>query len=101
MCLVFKVLGDAITGQSATTLATGRTTVGMRFERGENDTGTIILQASGREVGSIDIPDVTRMSKMRGVDVGLDRHAPVTDRYEAPYPFSGIIRCVDIELERH
>ena len=101
VCLVFKVLGDAITGRSATTLATGRTTVGMRFERGENDTGTIILQANGQEVGSIDIPDVTRMSKMRGVDVGLDRHAPVTDRYEAPYPFTGIIHCVDIELERH
>ena len=101
LCLVFNVLGDTIAGRSATTLATGRTTVGLRFDRGENDTGEIILQANGQEVGSIDIPDVTRMSKMRGVDVGLDRHAPVTDVYEAPYPFTGIIHCVDIELGRH
>ena len=101
LCLVFNVLGNAITARSSTALPTGRTSVGLRFERGEDDTGTIILRTDGREVGSVDVPDVTRMSKMRGVDVGLDRHAPSTDLYPAPFEFTGIIHCVDIALERH
>ena len=98
LCLVFTVLGEAITGRSATALATGRTTVGLRFERGDDDRGTFILQADGREVGSIDVPDVTRMAKMRGVDVGHDPHAPVTDAYRAPFAFTGIINSVDLRL---
>lgn len=100
LCLVFSVLGDAVTLRSATPLATGRTTVGLRFERGKDGTGTIILQADDRDVGSMDIPDVARMSKMRGVDVGGDRHAPITDLYEAPFEFTGTIHCVDIRLDR-
>ena len=98
LCLAFSVLGDAITVRSATPLATGRTTVGLLLERGEDDTGAVILQANGREVGSMDIPDITRLSKMRGVDVGRDRHAPVTDAYRAPFEFTGIIHSVDLRL---
>ena len=98
LCLVFNMLGDAITGSSATALPTGRTTVGLRFERGDDNTGMFTLQADGREVGSIDIPDTTRMSKMRGVDVGRDQHAPVTDAYRAPFAFTGIIHSVDVRL---
>ena len=101
LCLVFNVLGDATTGRSATTLPTGRTTVGIRFERRDDNTGTISLQADGRQVGSIGIPDVTRMSKMRGVDVGRDPHAPATDVYRAPFEFTGIIHSVDLRVGHH
>ena len=98
LCLVFNVLGVAITGRSATRLPTGRTTVGLLFERSDNDRGAFTLQVDGREVGSTVVPDVTRMSKMRGVDVGRDQHAPVTDAYRAPFEFTGIIRSVDVRL---
>ena len=99
-CLVFNVLGKAITARSATTLPAGRNTVGMRFERRADNTGAITLEADGCEVGSVGIPDATRMSKMRGVDVGRDPHAPATDAYLAPFAFTGIIHSVNIHL-RH
>ena len=38
------------------------------------------------------------MSKMRGVDVGRDPHAPVTDAYLAPFEFTGIIHSVDLRV---
>ena len=97
--LAYNVLGNTTLCRSATTLPEGRTTVGVAFERGEDDTGEIILIADGQAIGSVVISDVSRTSKMRGVDVGRDPHAPVTDVYEAPFEFTGVIHSVDIRVE--
>ena len=97
--LAFNVLGDTTIGRAATSLPTGRATVGVAFARGDDGTGRFALLAEGREIGSISIPDATRMSKMRGVDVGGDRHAPVTDAYRAPFEFTGTIHAVEVCLE--
>ena len=96
----YTMLGDAAVGRSTTTLPNGRITVGVLFERGNDGTGVVNLVAQGRNVGSMGIPDATRMSTMRGVDVGRDRHAPITGLYEAPFEFTGIIHSVDVRVER-
>ena len=87
--LAYNVLGNTTLCRSATTLPEGRTTVGVVFERGEDDTGEVTLIAEGQAIGSVVISDVSRMSKMRGVDVGRDPHAPVTDVYEGTFRVHG------------
>ena len=98
LCLAYKELGNATLGRSTTTLQTGRVRVGMVFEPGDSDTGTIALTADGEEVGSIRVPDVATIGKMRAVQVGRDRHAPITDVYEAPFEFTGVIHSVDVRI---
>ncbi len=96
LSLAYNVLGNMTLCRTATMLHSGSLTVGVVFERGDDDTGTVTLMAEGQKIGSIGIPDVTRMSKMRGVDLGRDQHAPVSDVYKAPFEFTGIIHSIDI-----
>lgn len=100
MGFAYTMLGDAAVGRSTTTLPNGRITVGVLFERGNDETGVVNLVAQGRNVGSMSIPDATRISTMRGVDVGRGRHAPITGLYKAPFEFTGIIHSVDLRVER-
>ena len=97
--IAYNELGNATLCRTETTLPRGRITVGVVFERGDDDTGTVTLMAECQKIGSIGIPDVTRMSKMRGVDIGRDQHAPVTAVYKAPFEFTGIIHSVDISVK--
>ena len=92
----YNVLGSAALGRGATALPNGRVTVGVVFEPGDNDAGTFMLLVEGREVGSIGISNVTRISKMRGVEVGRDGHSPISDVYDAPFEFTGTIHSVDV-----
>jgi len=32
-------------------------------------------------------------------EVGRDRHASITDVYEAPFEFTGVIHAVDVRIE--
>ena len=89
-------LGELTVGRSETTLPRGRITVGVEIERGNDDSGTVSLVTQGRKVASIGIQDISRMSKMRGVDVGRDPLATVTDLYQAPFEFTGVIHSVEL-----
>ena len=89
-------LGELTVGRSETMLPRGRITVGVEVERGNDDSGTVSLVTEGRKVASIGIQDVSRMAKMRGVDVGRDPLATVTDLYPAPFEFTGVIHSVEL-----
>ena len=109
--LSFYVLGNRlhldynvrteITGaQSTVDLPLGRATVGARLEAERRDAaGRLTLVVDGADVGTTEIPNLaTDLRRWGGADVGLDRLSPVSDRYEAPFPFSGTIHTVDIEV---
>ena len=97
-CCVYSALGEAVFCRSTTPLEPGRQTLAVRFQR-SGEQATITLMANGSESGSIVIRDAGRTSKMRGVDVGKNRHSPITDVYEAPFPFTGVIHSVEVRAE--
>ena len=97
LCFVYNALGQTISGRSTTTLPNGRITVGAAFEPADDGTGTITLTGDGETIGSIQIPDATRRSKMRGVEVGRNRHSPIAG--VSPFEFTGVIHFVDICVE--
>jgi len=71
--------------------------LGVRFIR-DGKKGTIQLMIDGTECGTLKVPFVLRMISSTGMDIGRDGLSPVTDDYTAPFPFSGIIRKLTIEL---
>ena len=99
LCLAFNVLGQTHSCRSDTVLGGGRTTVGVRFDPRRENAATITLTADGEAIGSADMPGATRLSKIRGVEIGRNRHAPITDMYQAPFAFTGTIHSVDITVE--
>ena len=98
LCFAYRLLGNPTYGRAATKLPTGRLTVGVVFEPGDDDTGRFTLVAQDREIDTIAMPDVTQISSMRGAEVGRDRQAPMVDAYKPPFEFTGVIHSVDINV---
>jgi arylsulfatase A-like enzyme len=63
--------------------------------------GTMILKANGKEIGRGEIEHTAalRYSLYEGQDVGSDDGSPVDDAYEAPFPYSGKIDKVTVDLK--
>ena len=62
--------------------------------------GTVLLLADGVEIGSghIDRTVPFRYSFGETFDVGRDSGTPVAESYECPFPFTGRLKRVDVEL---
>jgi len=83
-------------------LPAGESTVTMEFAYdggGLGKGGEAVIGINGKEVGRARIANT--VAGRFGIDtfgVGSDTGAPVADTYEAPFPFAGKIKRVEIEL---
>ncbi|MCP4749992.1 MAG: arylsulfatase [Proteobacteria bacterium] len=77
----------------------GSSQVAVRFQRIDNRSQAMLL-IDETECGSVDIPGIMRMISAQGMDVGRDSGSPITDDYEAPFPFSGDIRKMVIDVPK-
>ena len=98
LAFVNTVMDKATVWRAESPLPSGRITVEVIFEKHDDNTGTFTLKVQGNEVGTVGIADTTRMSSMRGVDVARDQDAPVTDLYQAPFDFTGVIHSVEVQV---
>lgn len=98
LSLACNVLGTENIGRSSAPLPTGRVTAGLAFARSGDGAGTFTFMVNGYATGSLEIADATRMQKMRGVEIGRNRHSPITSIYQAPFEFNGTIRSVEIRV---
>jgi arylsulfatase len=72
---------------------------GVRVRRTGRSTGTAELVVQGEPAGSIELPLFMLMMSSVGPSVGYDHGSPVSDRYEAPFRFSGRLVRVDIDVD--
>jgi arylsulfatase len=57
------------------------------------------LSVDGVEVASVDIPRIIRgWMPFNGLHVGRNNGAPVGTSYEAPFPFTGTLHRIEVEL---
>jgi hypothetical protein len=77
----------------------GRLKVTVRFQRVDR-TSKATLLINEQECGTIDIPGIMSMISAQGMDVGRDSGSPVTDDYKAPFPFSGEIHQINIDIPK-
>jgi arylsulfatase len=88
--------------QAAQTVPPGRHDVAFRFERTGEHRGVGHLLVDGAEVARLDIPrfTLTRFSLTgAGLTCGFSDGVPVTRRYGAPFPFTGLLEEVVIEVD--
>jgi len=84
---------------SSEQIPVGASHVAVRFDRIDRRAkATLIINE--KECGTIDIPGVMRMISAQGMDIGRDGGSPITDHYKAPFPFSGIIRRIIIDVPK-
>lgn len=79
-------------------LAPGRQELFARFER-RGPGGVLTVGAGGGDLGSVEVPRLVRILGSTGMDVGRDALSPVVDDYPAPFPFTG--RIVELVVEVH
>jgi len=92
-----NVLTDHYVVRSDKKVPVGPSTLGVRFIWADKK-GTITLLINGSECGSIEVPSTVR-TYTTGMSIGRDSLSPVTDDYEAPFPFAGTIRRVEVNLQ--
>ena len=84
-----------------TPIPTGDCTVGIAFESDEPfGPGRVTLSIDGETVGTGVVPVALR-SFLIGhtmMDIGADERSPVSDSYDAPFPFQGAINSLEIEV---
>ena len=57
--------------------------------------GTLTLLINGEACGSIQVPKTIR-TFTTGMSIGRDAISPVTDGYQAPFPFRGTISRIEV-----
>jgi arylsulfatase len=72
----------------------GRCIVGVAFTW-KNDQGALTLLIDGEECGSILTPTTIR-TLSTGMSIGRDALSPVTDDYQAPFPFKGKMSRIEV-----
>ncbi|MDE2754309.1 MAG: arylsulfatase, partial [Gemmatimonadota bacterium] len=77
-----------------------RASVEFSFTKTGENRGVGVLTVDGRESARGDLPRMLGgLFTIEGLDVGQDTATPVSDQYEAPFPFSGAIESIVIEVD--
>lgn len=99
--LIYEMaLGDATNRIVSTReMPLGRSTVRYAFTRSGPYQGTGTLFIDDQQVGTAFFERNLSIPPSEGLDIGLDRGLPLTQAYEAPFPFSGTVERVIFDLE--
>jgi arylsulfatase len=54
----------------------------------------------GAASGSVELPFLMTLISSVGPSVGYDHGSPVSERYEAPFPFEGTLHRLDVQVTR-
>ena len=94
----YNAYGDHTVLESGTEVPAGDATVSMRLKRTGRATGTLEIAIDGAECGRCDLPVFMGIISAVGTSIGRDHGSAVSDRYAAPFPFSGTLHEVEIQL---
>lgn len=90
---------ERVTIVGDTPLTAGRRTVRFAFSKTGTRQGTGTLLVDGRAVGTAHLPKTwPTVGVTAGIRCGRGGPAPITSGYPSPYPFTGTIRRVVVEL---
>lgn len=94
----YNAFGAHTVIESESEVPLGDAMLTARFRRGDGRAGTIDVAIDGVEAGRADVPLYMRMISSVGASVGYDHGSPVSPRYAAPFPFSGTVHTIEIQL---
>lgn len=80
-------------------LTPGDHTITWQLTKTDRYGGHGVLSVDGVEVSSVDIPRVMRgWMPFNGLNVGADNGAPVGTTYTTPFPFTGILHRINVDI---
>ena len=94
----YNAFGDHTVVESAVDVPAGDATLVVRLRQGAGRTGSINLQIDGRASGSVELPLVMMMISSVGASIGYNHGSAVSDRYQAPFAFTGTLHELEIAL---
>ncbi len=98
LVLDYNAFFDHTVLESEVPVGEGEHELGLLFRRGAGRTATASLVVDGREAGSAAIPFCMQMISSVGSSIGRDHGSPVSPRYRAPFPFTGTLHELTIQL---
>ncbi|MFP5487649.1 MAG: arylsulfatase, partial [Acidimicrobiia bacterium] len=94
----YNAFDDHTVVESDRPVPTGDVELHVRLERDSRTTGRCEIAIDGEPAGRADIAFYMRMISSVGASVGYDHGSPVSTRYTAPFPFTGTLHEVVIQL---
>ncbi len=94
----YNAFDDHTIVESDIDIPTGESTLVVKVRRGDGRSGTVDLEIDGRACGSVELPLFMRMMSSVGPSVAYDHGSAVSNRYRAPFPFTGKLHEVVIQL---
>lgn len=84
--------------ESGTELPVGDCELVAKLRRHDGRAGSMSLEVNRTPAGSVDLPLFMRMISSVGPSIAYDHGSPVSNRYQAPFPFTGTLHEVEIQL---
>ena len=94
----YNAFDDHTIVESSIPVPNGDSELGVRVRRTGSATGTIEMLVDDTPCGSAELPLFMRMISSVGTSIGYDHGSAVSQRYTGPFPFSGTLHEVVIQL---
>ena len=94
----YNAFDDHTVVESDVEVPAGDSTLTLRLRRGEGRTGSAAIEIDGVEAGRADLSLFMRMMSSVGPSIASDHGSAVSPRYEAPFPFSGKLHEIVIQI---
>ncbi len=96
----YNAFDDHTIVESALEVPDGDATLHVRLQRDSASTGWVEVSINGEPCGREAVPFYMRMVSSVGSSIGKDHGSAVSQRYAAPFAFTGTLHDVTIELPR-
>jgi len=97
LVLDYNAFSDHTIIESDVELPVGDVELAVRLRRGEGMLGSAEIVVDGRVAGAADLGLFMRMISSIGPSVGGDHGSAVSERYTAPYPFTGTLHEIVVQ----
>ena len=98
LVLDYNAFGDHVLLESDIEVPVGEVLLGARLRRLDEWAGSATVVVDGVDAGQVDLPLYMRMISSIGPSIGFDHGSAVSDRYRAPYAFTGTLHEVVIQV---
>jgi arylsulfatase len=94
----YNAFDDHTVLESDIAIPPGEATLVVRLRRSDGSRGSMSVAVNGVEAGSADLALFMKMMSSVGPSIGYDHGSAVSTRYAAPFPFSGKLHEIVIQL---
>jgi arylsulfatase len=97
LVLDYNAFGDHVVLESTVPVPAGEVELHLRVRRLDGMAGSAALAIGAQDAGTAELPLLMRVISSIGPSIGADHGSAVSDRYQAPNPYSGTLHAVVVQ----